>query len=99
VCSRYVPLSGNVWAPFDKVGTNATSGMAGDAIPFTWPVVDYATWAAPAPGANRPDPPAIPGSTWNPAQLGGWNPTVFGWWDPVGWFTGPWDGNGGPQGA
>jgi hypothetical protein len=97
VCSRYVPLTGNVWAPFDKVGQNVYSGMPGDALPFAWPEVDYATWADPL-GANRPDPPSIPGSTWNPAQLGPWDPTIFGPWDPAGWFTGAWDGTSGPQG-
>jgi hypothetical protein len=97
VCSRYAPLTGDVWPPFDLVDNVATSGMPGDAIPFAWPLVNYATWDTGV-VPNRPDPPAIPGSTWDPAVLGGWNPTIFGPWDPAGWFTGAWDYSSGPQG-
>jgi len=50
VCSRYVPLGGTVWGPFDKVDDTHDSGMPGDAIPFSWPPVSYATWV----GAGSP---------------------------------------------
>ncbi|WP_272477496.1 IPT/TIG domain-containing protein [Baekduia alba] len=86
VCSRWLPLSGAAWAPFDVVRTDPVthapiySAMPGDAIPFGWPQVTYATWL----GAGAPD------------QYTG---SVFGPWDPTPWFTEAWDGTTGPQGA
>jgi hypothetical protein len=96
VCSRYVPISGNVWAPFDKVGDNVYSGMAGDALPFAWPPVNYEAWATASPA--KPAPPTIAGSTWDANVLGNWAPTIFGPWTPATWFTEAWDGRSGPQG-
>jgi IPT/TIG domain-containing protein len=95
VCSRTVPLEGTAWPPFDKVDDLHNTGMVGDAIPFAWPVVNYATWYS----AGPLDPYYAPGSN-NPTHVvvQGWDPWVFGPWDPAGWFTGGWDGDGGTQG-
>ncbi len=86
VCSRYVFLDGDRWAPFDIVDptTKTTSQMPGDAIPFGWngshtPVL-YSDWV----------------TAGSPNQYTG---SVFGPWDPSPWFSAAWDGNGGPQGA
>lgn len=80
-CSRYVPLNGTVWPPFDIVDadTKTRSQVVNDAFPFAWPDVhDYDGWVA---GGSLP------------------TGSVLGPWDPSPWFTGKWDGNGGPQGA
>jgi hypothetical protein len=85
VCSRWLPLTGAAWAPFDVVRTDPAhniiySAMPDDAIPFGWPVVDYSDWVT----AGAPD------------HATGW---VYGPWDPSPWFTAAWDGTTGPQGA
>jgi hypothetical protein len=94
VCSRWVPLTGNAWPPFDTIDDTHNSGMQGDATPFAWPVVNYDAWVtagSPAPRWSIPAPSATP--------FQGWDPTLFGPWDPSPWFTAGWDGHGGPQGA
>lgn len=85
-CSRWLPFSdGERWAPNDIVDTQtgATSGMAGDAIPFGWPgPVDYQDWVTA--GSHAP-------SEYNPF-------IEVGPWDKTPWYTEEWDGFTGPQG-
>jgi hypothetical protein len=86
VCSRWIPLSGAAWAPFDQVRVDTVtkapiySGMVGDAIPFGWPDITWSEWT----GAGSPN--KYTGTVWGP-------------WDPSPWFTAAWDGSSGPQGA
>jgi hypothetical protein len=83
-CSRYIPLSGTAWPPFDKVSDTATSGMPGEAIPFAWPFVVWDDYH----NAVLADPTAAD------HYVG----TVFGPWTPSPSFAEAWDYSSGPQG-
>jgi hypothetical protein len=85
-CSRYLPIDGIAWPPFDKVGDNIYSAMPGDAQPLAWPDINYAAWVS----AGRPL--SLPSSGWVPTVFGPWNPTPY-------FFTKAWDGTFGPQGS
>ncbi len=86
-CSRWLLFGeGERFAPTDIVDsqTGATSGMAGDAIPFAWPApVNYGDWVAD--GSHAP-------SEYNPF-------IEVGPWDMNPWYTEEWDGFTGPQGS
>jgi hypothetical protein len=83
-CSRYIPLGGEVWPPWDKVSDTATSGMRHEAIPFAWPWVWWADYQS--------DVLA------DPAMADHYVGTVFGPWTPSPSFAEDWDYTGGPQG-
>lgn len=93
VCSRWIPLSGERFPPYDIVDTQtgATSGMAGDAIPFGWKEpVNYIDWVAD--GSRPPYDSSLP----HPIN---YNPFIeVGPWDMTPWHTEAWDGFTGPQG-
>jgi hypothetical protein len=92
-CSRWIPEDSRRFPPYDIVDatTGATSGMAGDAIPFGWNVpVDYDAWVAD--GSRPPYDSSLP----HPIN---YNPLIeVGPWDMTPWFTEAWDGFTGPQG-
>jgi hypothetical protein len=79
-CSRYIPLTGTAWPPWDKVDNTTTSQMSGDAIPFGWPYQVYSAWVTA--GSHAP----------NGVLLGNWNP-IAGFftagWDYRGGPQGP----------
>jgi hypothetical protein len=72
-CSRYIPLEGTPWPPYDQSDNNMTTGWYGDGYPFAWVNQVYSDWVTA--GSHAPASPAI---------LGPWNPggTLFaGSWD------------------
>ncbi len=93
-CSRWISSLGVRFAPTDIVdsSTGATSGEAGDAIPFAWPEpVDYQDWQA---NGSHPayDASVLPHPYY-------YNPNILvGPWVPTPWFMEAWDGFTGPQG-
>jgi hypothetical protein len=83
-CSRYIPLGGIAWPPFDKVSETATSGEFGEAIPFSWPFTWWDDYEA--------DVMA------HPEMADHYVGSVFGPWTPSPSFTEEWDYSSGPQG-
>jgi len=80
-CSRWIPMDGSRFPPYDITDptSQATSGMAGDAIPFAWPApVDYDSWVSA--GSHAPSYPGL--------QTGPWDMTP---WYTAKWdgYTGP----------
>jgi hypothetical protein len=60
-CSRYIPLVGTAWPPWDKVNDPITSQMPGDGFPFGWPNQVYSTWVG-----GSLTPAGVFTGPWNP---------------------------------